>query len=120
MMRAAVRDPLWALLALIAMPFRIWKPLLGFVFILILVTFVTGIGTIVPNLLTADRSVICVDPKGGNARITGRARQKFEPVHVLDPFGVTGRLSAAFNPLAMLDPHNEAFPPNPENAVSFK
>ncbi|MCV5231660.1 type IV secretory system conjugative DNA transfer family protein, partial [Escherichia coli] len=39
-------------------------------------------------------------------RITGRARQKFGPVHVLDPFGITGRPSAAFNPLAMLDPYS--------------
>jgi type IV secretion system protein VirD4 len=50
-----------------------------------------GVGTIIPNLLTADRSVICIDPKGENARIAGRARQKFGPVHVLDPFGVTGQ-----------------------------
>ncbi len=212
MMRAAARDPLWAFLALIAMPFRIWKRLLGFMFILFIVTFVIGmggvhfleqtgfergslvyiipgsltllalaaitfrfitsalilhfgenddethgsarfatdkeiaaltssgsglligrdkktgkplrydgqahlltmaptrtgkgVGTIIPNLLTADRSVICVDPKGENARITGRARQKFGPVHVLDPFGVTDRPSAAFNPLAMLDPYS--------------
>ncbi len=212
MMRAAARDPLWAFLALITMPFRIWKRLLGFMFILFNVTFVIGmggghfleqtgfergslvyiipglltllalavitfwfittplilhfgenddethgsarfatdkeiaaltssgsglligrdaksgkplrydgpahlltmaptrtgkgVGTIIPNLLTADRSVICVDPKGENARITGRARQKFGPVHALDPFGITGRPSAAFNPLAMLDPQN--------------
>lgn len=63
-----------------------------------------GVGTIIPNLLTADRSVICIDPKGENARIAGRARQKFGPVHVLDPFGVTGLPSAAFNPLDALDP----------------
>jgi len=63
-----------------------------------------GVGTIIPNLLTADRSVICIDPKGENARIAGRARQKFGPVHVLDPFGVTGQTSAAFNPLDALDP----------------
>ncbi|ODT74352.1 MAG: conjugal transfer protein TraG [Pelagibacterium sp. SCN 64-44] len=62
-----------------------------------------GVGTIIPNLLTADRSVICIDPKGENARIAGRARQKFGPVHVLDPFGVTGKPSAAFNPLDALD-----------------
>jgi type IV secretion system protein VirD4 len=41
--------------------------------------------------------------KGENARIAGRARQSFGPVHILDPFGVTGRPSAAFNPLARLD-----------------
>lgn len=63
-----------------------------------------GVGTIIPNLLTADRSVICIDPKGENARIAGRARQSFGPVHVLDPFGVTGLPSAAFNPLDALDP----------------
>lgn len=63
-----------------------------------------GVGTIIPNLLTADRSVICIDPKGENARIAGRARQLFGPVHVLDPFGVSGQPSAAFNPLDMLDP----------------
>jgi len=62
-----------------------------------------GVGTIIPNLLTADRSVICIDPKGENAKIAGRAREKFGPVHVLDPFGVTGLPSAAFNPLDQLD-----------------
>ena len=63
-----------------------------------------GVGTIIPNLLTADRSVICIDPKGENAKIAGRARQQFGPVHVLDPFAVSGQPSAAFNPLDTLDP----------------
>ncbi|WP_198155284.1 type IV secretory system conjugative DNA transfer family protein, partial [Candidatus Burkholderia verschuerenii] len=49
-------------------------------------------------------SVICIDPKGENARMAGSTRHRFWPVHVLDPFGVTGRPSAAFNPLAGLDP----------------
>ncbi|RVG82183.1 type IV secretory system conjugative DNA transfer family protein [Sinorhizobium meliloti] len=62
-----------------------------------------GVGTIIPNLLTADRSVICIDPKGENAKIAGRARQQFGPVHVLDPFSITGFASAAFNPLDTLD-----------------
>ncbi len=209
MLRAAARDPLWAFVALLSAPFRIWKPLLGALFILIMVLFVIGmggrfflenmgfgpgsvsfialdlvtllvlaaiafrfitnplilhfgdmegethgsarfatnkevapftradtglligrdaktkkplrydgpahlltmaptrtgkgVGTIIPNLLTADRSVICIDPKGENAKIAGRAREKFGPVHVLDPFGVTGLPSAAFNPLDQLD-----------------
>lgn len=63
-----------------------------------------GVGIIIPNLLTANRSVICIDPKGDNAKIAGRARNRFGPVHVIDPFSVTGIPSAAFNPLAMLDP----------------
>jgi type IV secretion system protein VirD4 len=62
-----------------------------------------GVGTIIPNLLTANRSIICIDPKGENARISARARYLIGPVHILDPFGVTGRPSAAFNPLAALD-----------------
>ncbi|MBX9874161.1 MAG: type IV secretory system conjugative DNA transfer family protein [Beijerinckiaceae bacterium] len=63
-----------------------------------------GVGTIIPNLLTLDRSIICVDPKGENARVTNWARDRFGKVHVLDPFGVTGIASAAFNPLERLDP----------------
>lgn len=63
-----------------------------------------GVGTIIPNLLTADRSVICIDPKGENAQIAGRTRLRFGPVHVLDPFRVTGKPSAGFNPLDTLDP----------------
>ncbi len=63
-----------------------------------------GVGTIIPNLLTADRSVICIDPKGENAKVAGRARHRFGKVFCLDPFGVTGQPSAAFNPLADLDP----------------
>jgi type IV secretion system protein VirD4 len=63
-----------------------------------------GVGTIIPNLLTANRSVICIDPKGENARITERARRAFGPVHILDPFGVSGAVSASFNPLDAFDP----------------
>ncbi len=62
-----------------------------------------GVGTIIPNLLTADRSIICVDPKGENARVAGDARLRFGPVHILDPFGITGKPSAAFNPLSEFD-----------------
>nr|WP_275592589.1 type IV secretory system conjugative DNA transfer family protein [Aquamicrobium sp. NLF2-7] len=210
MLRAAARDPLWAIVALIGLPFRIWQTLLKVLFILIIVLYLIGfggrffleqqgfgpgsipfitldlvtllvlaalafrfitnpliihfgdmdgethgsarfatkkevapltradtglligrdglskkllrydgpahlltmaptrtgkgVGTIIPNLLTADRSVICIDPKGENAKIAGRAREKFGPVYVLDPFGVTGLPSAAFNPLDQLDP----------------
>ena len=63
-----------------------------------------GVGTIVPNLLTANRSVICIDPKGENAMIAGRARQAFGQVHILDPFDVTNSPGAAYNPLDRLDP----------------
>ena len=63
-----------------------------------------GVGTVIPNLLTLDRSIVCVDPKGDNTRVAGRARNRFGPVHVLDPFGVTGVPSSSFNPVGLLDP----------------
>ncbi len=63
-----------------------------------------GVGAIIPNLLTLSRSVVCIDPKGENARITASVRRRFGPVHVLDPFGVSGEPTSAFNPLACLDP----------------
>lgn len=63
-----------------------------------------GVGTIIPNLLTLDRSIVCIDPKGENARIAARARGRFGPIHVLDPFGLSGSVSSAFNPLAGLNP----------------
>lgn len=65
-----------------------------------------GVGTIIPNLITLDRSVICIDPKGENARITRRARSCFGPVNVLDPFGIAGKTSSAFNPLAEMEAHS--------------
>jgi type IV secretion system protein VirD4 len=62
-----------------------------------------GVGTIIPNLLTAQRSILCIDPKGENARVAVQARLQLGPVDVLDPFGVSGVVSAAFNPLDGLD-----------------
>lgn len=62
-----------------------------------------GVGTIIPNLLTADRSMLVIDPKGENAAITWYARSCFGPLHVLDPFAVTNRPSAACNPLDRID-----------------
>ena len=67
-----------------------------------------GVGTIIPNLLEYPFAVVCIDPKGENARIAARQRGKYGAVHVLDPFGVTGLTSAAFNPLDRTDPHGLA------------
>ncbi|WFS69614.1 type IV secretory system conjugative DNA transfer family protein (plasmid) [Agrobacterium leguminum] len=63
-----------------------------------------GVGAIIPNLLTADRSVICIDPKGENARVTGRRREAIGKAFYLDPFGVSGKPGSAYNPLDALDP----------------
>ena len=63
-----------------------------------------GVGTIIPNLLTLDRSVICIDPKGENARVTARARASKGEVWCLDPFEVSGQPPARYNPRYRLDP----------------
>ena len=48
--------------------------------------------------------MVCIDPKGENARVTARARASKGLVWCLDPFGVSGRPAARYNPLAQLDP----------------
>jgi len=63
-----------------------------------------GVGTVIPNLLSAERSVLVIDPKGENARIAGEARRHFGAVHILDPFEVSGHPSACYNPLDRLTP----------------
>ncbi|MCB4824541.1 type IV secretory system conjugative DNA transfer family protein, partial [Roseicella aerolata] len=63
-----------------------------------------GTGTVLPNLLLADRPVVCVDPKGENARVAARTRRRFGPVWVLDPFGASGLPAACYDPAAVLDP----------------
>jgi len=63
-----------------------------------------GVGTIIPNLLLLNRSVICIDPKGENARVTARARTAKGKVWCLDPFGVSGQPPARYNPLDRLNP----------------
>ena len=55
-----------------------------------------GVGRVIFNLLLAERSVLVIDPKGENARITGTARS------VSIPSGVSGRPSASYNPLDRL------------------
>jgi type IV secretion system protein VirD4 len=65
-----------------------------------------GVGTVIPNLLLAERSVLVIDPKGENAKIAGEARKRFGAVHILDPFGVTGMPASAYNPLGQLDAEN--------------
>ncbi|MFT4075713.1 MAG: type IV secretory system conjugative DNA transfer family protein [Asticcacaulis sp.] len=62
-----------------------------------------GVGTVIPNLLLLNRSVICIDPKGENTRVTGRARYGFGAVHILDPFAISGDPTASYNPFDGLD-----------------
>ncbi|MDA0844052.1 MAG: type IV secretory system conjugative DNA transfer family protein [Bacteroidetes bacterium] len=68
-----------------------------------------GVGSIIPNLLKANRSILCVDPKGENAKITSRTRANFGKVFTLDPFGVLGTSTDAFNPLDAIDLSSEDY-----------
>lgn len=71
-----------------------------------------GVSTIIPNLLEYPGSILVIDPKGENARLTKDRRDKGtasgaaglgQDVFVLDPFGVSGHRSSSFNPLTMID-----------------
>jgi len=83
----------------------------------------TGKGTsaIIPNLLLYSGSVMVIDPKGENARLTAERRGLGrgivdgglnQDVYVIDPFGVSGvddQYLAGFNPLSGLNPLSEEF-----------
>jgi type IV secretory system conjugative DNA transfer VirD4/TraG family protein/relaxase-like protein len=71
-----------------------------------------GVSTIIPNLLEYPGSILVIDPKGENARITKSRRDRGskvvkqglgQDVIVLDPFGVSGHPTNSFNPLTMID-----------------
>lgn len=63
-----------------------------------------GVGTVIPNLLTGERSMLVIDPKGENVRVAGRMRAAYGRCHVLDPFGVSGHPGARYNPLDRMAP----------------
>jgi len=76
-----------------------------------------GRSVIIPNLLTYPGSVVCIDPKGENARITAAIRAAptkegglGQKVYVFDPFNVSeapNNTKACFNPLSLLDTSEE-------------
>ncbi|MEP4035671.1 type IV secretory system conjugative DNA transfer family protein [Pseudophaeobacter sp.] len=79
------------------------------------------LSAIIPNLLMYQGSVLVIDPKGENARLTAERRGQGrgvsdgglgQDVFVIDPFGVSGvgeAYRAGFNPLAALNPHSDDF-----------
>jgi type IV secretion system protein VirD4 len=71
-----------------------------------------GVSVIIPNLLEYPGSILTIDPKGENARLTAARRGRGggnvkeglgQDVFVLDPFGVSGYQTSSFNPLSMID-----------------
>lgn len=66
-----------------------------------------GVSLIIPHLLRYAGSAFVLDPKGENARATGRQRAAMNnKVHYLDPFGISGKPKARFNPLSRLTLEN--------------
>jgi type IV secretion system protein VirD4 len=66
-----------------------------------------GVAVIIPRLLLYPGSMFVLDPKGENARATGRRRAELNgKVHYLDPFGISGKPKSRFNPLSRFTPHN--------------
>ncbi|MBL4852478.1 MAG: type IV secretory system conjugative DNA transfer family protein [Gammaproteobacteria bacterium] len=80
-----------------------------------------GTSVIIPNLLTYEGSIFCIDPKGENATLTAERRGQGRgipkgglghEVYVLDPFKVADvpdEYRAGFNPFDFLDPQNPNF-----------
>lgn len=66
-----------------------------------------GVSLIIPHLLRYEGSAFVLDPKGENAKATGRHRATInDRVHYLDPFGITGKPPSRFNPLSRFTPSN--------------
>ncbi|MDD2800024.1 MAG: type IV secretory system conjugative DNA transfer family protein [Methylococcales bacterium] len=69
-----------------------------------------GVSSIIPNLLTYQGSVLVIDPKGENARVTAMRRGANglgQTVHIVDPWGITGAVASCFNPLDWLSADDE-------------
>lgn len=71
---------------------------------------------LVTAILSLDRkhSLIVIDPKAELCAITGRYRQRFGKVFVLNPFGILpdalkGLKQARYNPMSILDPSSPGF-----------
>lgn len=80
-----------------------------------------GVSAIIPNLLTYEGSTIVIDPKGENALITAKQRQKMEhSTMIVDPWNIaSSKLDmqpACFNPLDWLDLKDDDFT---ENAMTL-
>jgi type IV secretion system protein VirD4 len=66
-----------------------------------------GVTLIIPHLLRYQGSAFVLDPKGENAKATGRRRAALNgKVHYLDPFGISGKPQSRFNPLSRFTPDN--------------
>jgi type IV secretion system protein VirD4 len=66
-----------------------------------------GVSLVIPMLLSCPESMIVLDYKGENARITSRARRKLgQKVAFLDPFKDVTQTPDTLNPLDFIDPNS--------------
>src|SRR5207244_4036208 len=64
-----------------------------------------GVSLVIPHLLTCSDSMVVLDYKGENAKISGHARQKMKNKVVrLDPFKSVTQTPDSLNPLDFIDP----------------
>lgn len=63
-----------------------------------------GVGVVIPNLLNWPGSVICLDIKQENWKLTAGYRAQFGSVFLFDPFAIDGR-TACWNPLDYVSPN---------------
>jgi type IV secretion system protein VirD4 len=73
-----------------------------------------GRDILIPGLLEWPESVICIDPKGELAAVTGHYRQRFGDVLILNPFNfwskhLAGLTPARYNPMSNLNPAERSF-----------
>ena len=68
-----------------------------------------GVSAIIPNLLTYEGSIICIDPKGENATITAKRRREInENVFIIDPWDIVkGEEKANINPIEFLSDNKD-------------
>lgn len=73
-----------------------------------------GTDVLIPALLEFEGSVICIDPKGELAAVTGHRRKRFGRVVCLNPFGVfpkelKGLDQVRYNPMTNPDPGSRTY-----------
>ena len=70
-----------------------------------------GVSVVIPNLLSYKGSVVCIDIKGENTRLTAEHRRTRmgQAIITIDPFGIGGRGSASLNALHFIDANSPTF-----------
>ena len=68
-----------------------------------------GATSIIPALIEYPGSALVIDPKGQNAAVTLRRRERDmeQTTLVLNPFGVHGLPQSCFNPMSIIDPNSD-------------